>query len=303
MCAIALVLGCTMAIAQQATVRQVQPMIMVVPFTKEGENVRKVLDDDLNRRVAITKVKEAFDNRGFSTVDFIAKVKATAVDQVVGGETQTDVKKMIIEASGADIYVEVEVAQVAGYGNASAARIILTAYDAFTGISLANKTGASEGFTGVDFGKLVEKALNTQSGQSPAMLEDFLNVMQTKFTDIVENGRTIKVQFNLSQDAEYDMDSEIGQDGRILSEVLQDWIADNAYKNNYSNPRSTAKTFLVDEVRIPLRDEKTNRNFMPSQFGRQIRIFCNTLKLRESPDRALRATVDARGGTLLITLQ
>lgn len=54
----------------------VQPKIIVIPFTKEKEDIRTVLETNVNRRIAITKVKEAFDNRGFTTVDFIGKLKA-----------------------------------------------------------------------------------------------------------------------------------------------------------------------------------------------------------------------------------
>ena len=55
---------------------KVQPKIMVIPFTKEGEDIRTILEDDINKRIAITKIKEAFDERGFTTVDFTAKLKA-----------------------------------------------------------------------------------------------------------------------------------------------------------------------------------------------------------------------------------
>ena len=48
----------------------VQPKIMVIPYTKEGEDLRIVLENDENKRIAIAKIKEAFDSRGFTTVDF-----------------------------------------------------------------------------------------------------------------------------------------------------------------------------------------------------------------------------------------
>lgn len=293
-----------LSVFAQKQVNQVQPMIMVVPFAKEGENVRKVLEDDVTRRVALTKVKEAFDNRGFSTVDFLGKLKASEVDRILGGDAQTDVKKAIIEASGADIYVDVEVAQLprGKYGNS--VRLILTAYDAFTGISLANKTGSSPQMDTEDIGRLVENALKAkEKDTSPTMLEDFLNVMQTKFTDIVENGRTVKVQFVLSQDAAIDFDTEFGPDALPLSAVLETWMEENAYKNYFTSPKLTATTVLFDEVRIPLRDE-SGKNYTPSKFALQIMQFCNKLTATDSPTTRLRVRRDLRGsGTILITVQ
>ena len=57
-------------------VQTVQPKIMVIPYVKEGEDLRTILEDDVNKRIALTKIKEAFDSRGFTTVDFVAKLKS-----------------------------------------------------------------------------------------------------------------------------------------------------------------------------------------------------------------------------------
>ena len=60
-------------------VNQIQPKIIVVPFSKQGEDVRALIESDVNKRIAITKIKEAFDSRGFSTEDFIGKFKPDVV--------------------------------------------------------------------------------------------------------------------------------------------------------------------------------------------------------------------------------
>ena len=39
----------------------IQPTIMVIPFAAEGQDWRKVLESDLNLRVAAAKMKEGFD--------------------------------------------------------------------------------------------------------------------------------------------------------------------------------------------------------------------------------------------------
>ena len=54
------------AIAQN--VNTVQPKIMVIPYTKEGEDLRTVLEDDVNKRITLAKIREAFDDRGFTTI-------------------------------------------------------------------------------------------------------------------------------------------------------------------------------------------------------------------------------------------
>ena len=69
---------CNIILAQNSAtnsggqVQTVQPKIMVIPYTKEGEDIRTILEADVNKRIAITKIKESFDSRGFTTVDFVA---------------------------------------------------------------------------------------------------------------------------------------------------------------------------------------------------------------------------------------
>ena len=82
----------------------VQPKIMVIPYTKEGEDLRTILENDPNKRIAITKIKEGFDSRGFTTVDFIAKLKAAKDNNAFTSDNQTDIKSQIIQMSGADVY-------------------------------------------------------------------------------------------------------------------------------------------------------------------------------------------------------
>lgn len=278
------------------------PMIMVTPFAKEGEDLRKVLEAEIARRVALIKVKEAFDNRGYSTVDFLGKLKATQVDAAFTGGTQTDLKRQIIEASGADIYVDVEVFPLLS-STGNSVRLNITAYDAFTGTSLSNKTGSSPKIYTEDFSKLVERALVYQDNATePVMLEAFLNTMQEKFDDIVENGRMIKVQFVIDGNSNVTFDDEIGTDGNPLSDVLEEWISKNAFKGGYSDPRITSSLVQFDEVRIPLYDEETKRNFTPSKFAIQILQSCNKL-VPKGEKTTLKVKRDIRGGTIYITFQ
>ena len=58
----------------------VQPKIMVIPYTSEGEDIRTILEADENKRIILTKIKEAFDSRGYTTIDFMAKLKATETE-------------------------------------------------------------------------------------------------------------------------------------------------------------------------------------------------------------------------------
>jgi len=254
----------------------VQPKIMVIPYTKEGEDIRNILESDVNRRIAITKIKEAFDSRGFTTVDFTAKLKAAKDNNVFTSDNQSDLKSQIIQMSGADVYVQAEVNVQKGQSGNSVT-LILTAYEASTGNSLSNKVGESGKFYTEDIGKLASKAVES-------VAEDFLNVMQTKFTDIVNNGKSVIVDISFDSGSQYKMSSEIGPDGLPLSDQVEMWMEKTAFKNNYHIQGTTELKMIFDDVRIPLKDQATGNNYNPNKFALEVFKFFKGLGLQPAKD-------------------
>ena len=277
------------SIAQTSTptVTTVQPKIMVIPYTKEGEDIRTILEADVNKRIALTKIKEAFDSRGFTTVDFTAKLKAAGDNAIFTADNQTDLKSQIIQMSGADVYVEAET-DVLLSPTGNSVKMLVTAYEISTGNSLANKVGESGKFYTDDIGKLASKAIESCA-------EDFLNVMQNKFTDIVENGKSIIVNFGFAESSAYVMSSEIGSQGLQLSDELELWMEEHAYKNNYHIQGTTDRQMIFDDVRIPLKDPATGNNYNTNKFALEIFKFMRSL--------GLKITRDIKGNTIYITIQ
>jgi hypothetical protein len=265
----------------------VQPKIMVIPYTKEGEDLRTILEQDENKRIAITKIKEGFDSRGFTTVDFVAKLKAAKDNNIFTSDNQTDIKTQIIEMSGADVYVQAEVIAEKGQSGNSV-KLILTAYEISTGNSLSNKVGESGRFYTDDFNKLASKAVES-------CVDDFLNVMQAKFTDIVNNGKSIMIDISFAAESEYKMSSEIGEEGLPLSDQLEIWMEENAFKNNYHIQGTTDVRMIFDDVRIPLKDQSTGNNYNPNKFGLEMFKFFKKLGLTISRD--------IKGNTIYVTIK
>ncbi|MCI5912993.1 MAG: DUF6175 family protein [Prevotella sp.] len=264
----------------------VQPKIMVVPFVKEGEDIRNVLENDVNKRIVLTKIKEAFDSRGFTTVDFLGRLKALSKANGLAMDNQSDLKTMIIQQSGADIYVDAEIDVVLS-GSGNGVKVIMTAYDTSTGNSLANKVGDSGKFYTDDIGRLASKAVE---GQADA----FLNVMQTKFNDIVANGRSINVTIGFAQTSQYSMSSEVGANGFALSDEIEMWMSENAYKGNYHIQGTTEKQMIFDDVRIPLKDDNGN-NYNINKFGLKFMMFARKMGLQIGRDIS--------NNTLIITIK
>lgn len=268
-------------------VQTVQPKIMVIPYTKEGEDIRTILEADVNKRIAITKIKESFDSRGFTTVDFVAKLKAAKDNNVFTSDNQTDIKTQVIQMSGADIYVQAEVNVQKGQSGTSVT-LILTAYEASTGNSLSNKIGESGKFFTDDIGKLASKAVES-------VAEDFLNVMQIKFTDIVNNGKSVIVEISFDASSQYNMSSEIGSDGLPLSDQLEMWMEKNAFKNNYHIQGTSDLKMIFDDVKIPLKDQASGNNYNPNKFALELWKFIKGLGLQPGKD--------VKGNTIFITIK
>jgi hypothetical protein len=269
----------------------IQPTIMVIPFTRDKEDIRRVLDADIDRRIAITKVKEAFDNRGFSTIDFVAKLKETETRQVFTSENQTDIKTQIIEFSGADIYVEVETNK-SWTNSGNSAQVILTAYDASTSASLSNKVGFSGKFYTEDYGKLASKAVES-------VVEDFLNVMQTKFTDIVENGRLVAIEFNIAPDSDLRMSTDIAGQDLPLSDALEVWMGEHAFKGYYHRQGTSDLKIIFDQARIPLKDAN-GASYSTNKFALEVFKSCRAFTRKDGTKLTVKKEV--KGGTIFITL-
>lgn len=271
----------------------VQPKIMVIPYTKEGEDIRTILENDENKRVALTKIKEAFDERGISTIDFFAKLKAIESGNVFNIDNKADIKSQIIDMSGADIYVEADIicnqnASVASDKPESRIKIIVTAYDCATGASLSNKIGESGTFYTNDIAKLSMKAISSCA-------DDFLRVMQMKFSDISENGRSIMLQIGFDESSMYTMESKVGTQGLLLQDEIELWVEAHSYNGNYHLQGVSPMKMIFDDVKLPLVDEATGNNYSASKFGLEILKFFRSLNMQISRSN--------KGNTLYITIK
>lgn len=282
----------SMAMLTICCLAQSQPKIMVIPYTKQGEDIRTVLEADENKRIVLTKIKEAFDERGFSTIDFVAKLKAIESGNTFNVDNQSDIKSQIIDMSGVDIYVEAEITcqshPVGGQTkNESRVKIIVTSYDAATGTSLSNKIGESGVFYTNDIAKLGMKAISSCA-------DDFLRVMQEKFTAIGENGRSAMIQIGLSESSNFTLESEVGSEGLQLQDEIELWIEEHAYNGDYHIQGATKTKMIIDDMKLPPVDPSTGKAYSLTKLS------IDFLKLfRKFGMSVSRST---RGNTLYITI-
>jgi Family of unknown function (DUF6175) len=273
--------------SKAATFAEVQPKIIVIPYTKEGEDIRTILEQDVNRRIAITKIKEGFDSRGYTTIDFVARLKAAQDNSVFTSDNQSDIKSQIIELSGADVYVQAEVSSIKSESGNSVT-LVLTAYETSTGKSLANKVGESSKFYTDDVAKLASRAVEN-------CVQDFLNVMQARFTEIVKTGRSVVVDISFDPESQHKMSSEIGPDGIPLSDQIEQWVEKNAFKGSYHIQGTTDVKMIFDDVRIPLKDPVNGNTYSPNKFALELFKFFKGLEMQ--------TVKDIKNNTIYITIK
>lgn len=253
-----------------AETKTAQPTIMAIPFARENQSLRSVYEANELVRIAITKVKEGFDKRGVNTIDLRAKLKQTNNNAALQENQISETKDEVISISGADVYIEVEASP--NYSNTgNSANVIMTAYDAFSGESFGNKVSNSPKVYTDNFEKLIEKAVEAE-------LDNLLNTIQEKFTDIVENGRTITVNIGFDEGSDLNMDSELDDSGDLLSDLIEAWMEKNAFKSQYHLQGVTSNKQTFDLVKIPLFDE-TGKNYRVTKFASEFRKFIKSLSV------------------------
>lgn len=317
-----IILFCLLAMSasawgQATEALQVQPTIMVIPFTKESEDIRSVLENDFNKRIAVSKVKEAFDNRGFSTIDFVAKLKEANLRQALKADDQTSVKQQLIAFSGADIYVEVDINVFKG-STGNSVKVILSAFESSSALSLANKTCDSGKRYVEDIASLCEAALAEKTsqaaganGKSLGVLEDLLNVMTVKFNDVVKNGRFVAIEFSLAQGSSFDMGTEVGDNAEPFAYAVGGWLEqktidlckqskspDECQGGYVSSPNMTDIGLNFEQVRIPLKIKQGTQtlNYSASKFAQDIYKYCSSMKVKIG-------LPTVKGNTILVTIK
>lgn len=258
-------------LSQQKTI---QPKIMVIPFTKSGQDMIKSYENNDLQRLVIARVKQGFETRNFPTVDFVSNIKMMSNDNAMEIENQTSIKQQLIEMSGADVYVEVETTINRSSGGNSVT-VILSAYDAYTSMTMSNETGVSDRFYTESFEKLALK-------KADEMMDNFLNTMNSRFEDIKENGKSIYLNIGFKEGSDKDMDY-VGDTQESLSEKVEAWIEKNAFKGNYHIQGVTKTKMIFNEIRIPIKNDD-GTHYKTSHFVASFRKFLASINVDTERD-------------------
>ena len=255
-----------------------QPSIMVLPRTIKGEDIRTIMDEQPEVRVMISKVKAAFDDRGYTTLDFETTLKAKLRDEMATKESQVEFKNRIFRSILSDIIVEIDVFfNISNQGNR--ATLILEANVTDNGNSLASVPIDGNMAYVEDKIQLIESTLSVENGNNELLIDEFMRKINEKWAEKREIGKSVKMEFSLSEDANINMDDEVPSQGEKLKYVIEDWLEANAYKNYYVVTFVTETKLMVEDYRYPILDPKNCTNMTSRKIERKLNRFFDRINL------------------------
>ena len=225
----------------------VLPTIMVVPYKRDGETYASVLASDFDRRMAVSKVQEGFESRDVTTVDVDAKLAAVKRNLEFGANDAKSNDKQLLQNSGADVYVVVDLKKDVTNEGARVS-LIMKAYETATGSILASKDAITRRFKNASTDALCSYAIQDN-------VPEFLDDICKNFSKQVSNGKRVSLHFAFDGSSVRTMNDRVGQENLPLSNIIHQWVRKNSYKGKYHLQGIVDTSVIFDYVIIPPRDE------------------------------------------------
>lgn len=260
-------------IACSTYAQNVNPKIMVVPmdiwcqehgfwnvYDDQGQikgypNYEQAVQDSRELMLVISKINTLMSDRGLPFEDLSNSIKnntrRTARNSLTyskesGSPLMVSPLDELNRQVKADIIVEVDFSYNT-IGPKHSVTYNLRAVDAYTGKQVAGSEGTGTPTYTSEVPVLLEEAV-------VGHMDNFISRLQSHFDDCRENGREIVLELGVFDNG-IGIDFESEFNGLELSEIIENWVADNAVSHRYTTSESTESIMLFESVRIPLLKE------------------------------------------------
>lgn len=275
----------TVALAQAK-----KPTLLVVPaetwcanngytqvFDNDGTpvlvpNYEIAIQTSTDLSMVISKINELLSERGFPAKDLAQSLrsikKMSAENSLITSKTQgSSLAESPIDqlrrTAKADIMIEVDW-KVNTTGPKQSITYNIKALDAYTDKQVAGSQGTGAPSFSAELPVLLQEAVETN-------MDAFANQLQAHFDDMFEHGREVTVDIQVFDNGS-GVDLETEFDGVELSEIIENWMAENTVEHRFNLSDGTETFMLFEQVRIPL--YKANGSAMDTNsFGRELRKY------------------------------
>lgn len=287
-------------IAQEVEeIKQVQPTIMVMPYKKDGSQALELFENDFKWKAIVFRINNAFQERGFRPKDLQESInqlkKKILIDE--SKNSYVDLEEALYREARTDIIVKAFINIEAHETNKEAISIGLQAVELSSRSNLYDMPIAtSPPFPSKDQAYIVDRLLTNEN-----RIENFINGLNSAFTQTIDNGKSITIDIVTTDECQCKLSDEIGENADFVSEIIIEWIQDNAHKNQYKIKQDSETILTFDEVRIPLRSED-GRNYSANDFARKLSRALYSICKRKTNFDGKRTKPSVSEGTIKITL-
>lgn len=247
-----------------------KPTIMVIPadtwcyengfmntYNNQGKETKvpdyeSAVQENMDLVNVITKIGELMADRGFPLKDLAATVRninqSNAEDEMTVSRTsgatlaESPLDRLLNRAK-ADILVELAW-KINSVGPKKSVTYTLRGIDAYTGKQVAAAQGTGPQSFSAEVPVLLEEATLER-------LDNFASQLQAHFDDLLENGREVTVNIRVFDNGS-GLSLENEYDGEMLTDIIDDWMAQNTVNHRYSLTDATDNMMRFEQVRIPL---------------------------------------------------
>lgn len=233
-----------------------RPRIMVVPFKNDdSESYENILKNDWELSVAIAEIEKGFQKQNIETKSFKAVSKGTErrAQFADNANVANSNDRQLVLNSDADVYIEVRLNKQSS-GNSNGISIIVDAYETATGDNWGHDNFISRMYDSNNLSQICAKVV---SDKLPGFLDQIVKNYEKPASGLIE--------VNVSDDAMVTLRDHC-KNGQKLSDIIQDWLADNAFEGVYNTQSVVDETAIFDHVQIP-RVDKNNKRMNADRFA------------------------------------
>jgi hypothetical protein len=221
-------------------------------ITEEISDYKSALSTDKDLNNVISKINILMADRGFPLKDLQQSIKSiqsiAAEDRLIqskssGSSIAESPLDRLRRTARADILMEVDWT-LHENGPKRSVTYNLRGLDAYSNKQVAGAQGTGTPSFSAEIPVLLEEAVL-------ANMDNFTAQLQTHFDDLLTNGREVSIDVRIFDNGT-GVDLETEFDGYELTEIIDNWMAENTVNHRFSKADATENYIAFDQVRIPL---------------------------------------------------
>ena len=89
--------------------QNVQPSMMVLPYTKSGESALDLFENDIKYRAIVNSIEKAFIDRGAELIDLESSVQNARLAMTEEANAYSSIQDALAKTAGAEVVAEAEI--------------------------------------------------------------------------------------------------------------------------------------------------------------------------------------------------